>query len=139
MNFQLINCDVGIKVNGVRYDFSDVKSVVVEDPRKNRLTRGANGTNTVGIAYTEGVSEPTKWTVEQLNMSSELKDVLDDCYTNKTRLEVFAIERKTGSSKMAKNAILCNKPQQLTLDESPDSLNVSLEFETFDSDEKYKG
>lgn len=138
MIFKLKNCDVGIKANGVPYDFSDVKSVKIEDPRKNRLTRGSNGTNKTGVVYTEGMAEPVKWTIEQLNMSPELLAVLIDAYENETRLDAYVIERKTGSSKMAKNAILSNRPQQLDLDETPESMNVTLELETFDPDEKHK-
>jgi len=43
-----------------------------------------------------------------------------------------------GSSKMAKNSVLCQQPQQLVLDESPDSMNVSLSFESFDLTETMK-
>ena len=51
---------------------------------------------------------------------------------------MYCISRTDGSSKMAKNAVLSNKPQQLTVDETAESLNVSLEFETFDSSEVHK-
>jgi hypothetical protein len=73
-----------------------------------------------------------------MNMSAELKTVLDDCFKNQTRLDVYAISRSDGSSKMAKNAILSNQPQQLTLDESPESMQVALEFESFDLTEVHK-
>ncbi len=138
MIFKLYDCDVGIKVNGVSYDFTHVDSVTVEDPERNKLTRGANGTNKVGLAYKEGMKEPKRWTIPIMDMSIELKAVLDTAFTDKTRLDVYAISRVDGSSKMAKNAVLCNQPQQLTLDETPESMQVSLEFETFDSSEVHK-
>jgi hypothetical protein len=71
-------------------------------------------------------------------MSAALKAVLDDCFENQTRCDVYAIDRTDGSSKMAKNALLSNRPQQLALDDTAESMNVSLEFETFDSSENHK-
>jgi hypothetical protein len=138
MMFKLYNCDVGIKVDGVPYDFEHVAEVQIEDPEKNKLTRGANAKNKVGLAYKEGLKEPKKWTMPILNMSAALKAVLDSAFEGQTRMEVYAISRDDGSSKMAKQAILCNRPQQLTLDESAESLNVSLEFESFDLSEVHK-
>lgn len=138
MVFKIYNCDFGMKVNGTSYDFTDVKELQIEDNEKNRLTRGSNGKNTVGLAYREGVKDPKKWTIPIMNMSAALKEVMDDVYTEQTRIEVYAIDRTDGSSKMAKQAILCNRPQQLKLDDTPDSMDVSLEFETFDSNEDHK-
>lgn len=138
MIFKLYNCDVGIKVSGVSYNFTHVKSVTIEDPEKNKLTRGANAGNKVGLVYKEGLKDPKKWSIPIMQMSAELKAVLDGCFENQTRIEVFAISRDDGSSKSAANAILSNRPQQLTLDDSPDSMDVMLEFETFDSDEVHK-
>lgn len=138
MIFKIYDCDFGIKVNGVNYDFDHVAELQIEDPERNRLTRGSNAKNKSGLAYKDGLKDPKKWTIPILNMSAELKGVLDDCYTNVTRVDVYCISRSDGSSKMAKNAVLSNKPQQLTIDETAESLNVSLEFETFDSSEVHK-
>jgi len=138
MIFRLYDCDVGIKVNGVNYDFEHIDSVTIEDAERNRLTRGANAGNKTGLIYKEGIKEPKKITIPIMNMSAELKTVLDDCFKNQTRLDVYAISRSDGSSKMAKNAILSNQPQQLTLDESPESMQVALEFESFDLTEVHK-
>jgi hypothetical protein len=138
MIFKIYNCDFGIKVDSTNYEFPDVAELQIEDPERNRLTRGSNGKNKTGLAYKEGVKDPKKWTIPILNMSAALKLVLDGCFDNQTRLEVYAIDRTDGSSKMAKEAILCNRPQQLTINDTPDSMNVSLEFETFDSSEVHK-
>ncbi len=138
MIFKIYNCDFGVKVSGTSYDFTDVAELQVEDPEKNKLTRGGNAKNKTGLAYKEGVKEPKKWTVPILNMSANLKDVLDGCFDNQTRVDVYAIDRTDGSSKIAKQAVLSNRPQQLKLDDSPDSMHVSLEFETFDSSEVHK-
>ena len=138
MVFKLYECDIGIKVNGVSYDFEHVASVEIEDGERNRLTRGANAKNNVGLVYKDGLKEPKRWTIPIMSMSADLKQVLDSVYDDQTRIDVYCISRKDGSAKMAKNAILSNRPQQLTLDETAESMNVSLEFETFDSGEDHK-
>ncbi len=138
MIFKIYNCDFGIKIAGVPYDFEDVAELTIDDPEKNRLTRGSNAKNKTGLAYKEGVKDPKKWTIPILNMSADLKGVLDQAFVDQTRLEVYCIDRGDGSSKMAKQAVLCNKPQQLKIDDQPDSMNVSLEFETYDSSEVHK-
>jgi len=138
MTFKIYNCDFGIKRNGVNYDFEHVAEVQIEDPERNRLTRGSNASNKTGLVYKDGLKDPKRWTIPILNMSAALKSVLDEVYKSQERIEVYCIDRVDGSSKMAKNAILSNKPQQLTIDESAESMNVSLEFETFDSSEVHK-
>jgi len=138
MIFKMYNCDFGVKIDGVPYDFEDVAELTIDDPEKNRLTRGSNAKNKTGLAYKEGVKDPKKWTIPILNMSADLKAVLDSAFVDQTRMEVYCIDRTDGSSKMAKEAILCNKPQQLSISEQPDSMNVALEFETFDSSEVHK-
>lgn len=138
MIFKIYNCDFGIKVDGVSYDFEHVAELQIDDPERNQLTRGGNAKNKTGLAYKDGLKEPKRWTLPILNMSAALKGVMDDCFNNQTRLDVYCIDRTDGSSKMAKNAIISNRPQQLTVDESAESMNVSLEFVTFDSTETHK-
>lgn len=138
MIFKIYNCDFGVKVNDVDYEFFDVAELTIEDPERNRLTRGTNAKNKVGLAYKDGLGEPKRWTIPILNMSIELKALLDSAYINQTRVDVYCIDRTDGSSKMGKNAVLSNKPQQLTIDQSAESMRVSLEFETFDSSEVMK-
>lgn len=138
MIFKIYKCDFGIKVDGTSYEFEHVAQVTIEDPERNRLTRGNNAKNMTGIAYKDGLKDPKRWTVPILNMSAALKAVLDDCFKNQKRLEVYVIDRDDGSSKWAKNAILSNAPQQLTMDDTAESMQVSLEFETFDSTETHK-
>lgn len=138
MIFKIYNCDFGLKLNGTDYAFEHVVEVQIEDPERNKLTRGANAGNKVGLAYKEGIRDPKRWTIPILNMSASLKGVLDSAFDDQTRLEVYCIDRNDGSSKMARNAVLSNRPQQLTIDESAESMQVSLEFETFDSSEVHK-
>jgi hypothetical protein len=138
MIFKIYNSDFGIKLNGVNYEFDHVKSVVITDPEKNKLVRGSNAKNKIGLSYKEGLKDPKVWTIPILSMSADLKAVLDLAFENRDRMDVFCVDRSDGSMKMAKNAVLCNRPQQLTIDESPESMEVSLEFETFDSSEVHK-
>ena len=136
--FKLYDCDVGIKVDGVSYEFDHVAQVVVEDPERNRLTRGNNAKNKDGLVYKDGLKDPKRWTMPVMALNVDMVELLKGCFENQTRLEVFAISRKDGSSKMAKKAILSNQPQQLTLDDTAESMQVSLEFESFDLSEVHK-
>lgn len=138
MIFKIYECDFGIKLNGVSYDFTHVENLTIEDPETTKLVRGANAGNKLGLAYKEGTKEPKKITVTIKSMSPELKAVLDGAYSDQTRVDVYAISRVDGSSKMAKNAVLSQMPQQLTVDENPDSMNVALAFESFDLTETHK-
>lgn len=138
MIFKIYDCDFGIKVGGERYDFEHVAQLTIDDPVRNRLTRGANAKDKVGIAYKEGLKEPATWTIPILAMSAALKSVLDNCYENQERVDVYCVARSDGSSKWARSAVLANRPQQLTIDESAESMEVSLEFVTFDSSENHK-
>lgn len=138
MIFRIYNSDFGIKIGGVDYRFEHVQDVTIEDPEMNRLTRGSNASNQIGLAYKEGISEPKRWTVNIMNMSAELKGVLDAAFKDQTRVDVYCIDRGDGSAKIGKDALLCNYPQQLTLDQSPESMAVQLTFETFASSEVHK-
>ena len=138
MIFKIYDCDFGIKYNGVNYDFDHVSELQIEDPESTKLVRGANASNKTGLVYKEGIKDPKKWTVTIMGMSIALKAVLDAAYDAKDRLDVYCINRENGSSKIGKNAILSMQPQQLQLSDSPDSMNVNLVFETFDSSEVHK-
>lgn len=138
MRFNLYDCDIGIKVNGVSYDFTHVGDITIEDPERTRLIRGSNAGNREGLIYKEGLREAKTMTVTIMDMSIEIKGVLDSVYANQTRVEVFAISRKDGSMKGCRNAVLSQIPQQLSLDDSPESMNVALVFESFETFEVFK-
>lgn len=138
MRFKPYECDFGFKYNGVTYNFEHVDGLQIEDPESTKLTRGANAANKTGLVYKEGLKEPKRWTVNVLSTSLEIKTLLDDIYSSQARLDVFCISRVDGSSKIAKEAIMCQPPRQLQVDDSPESLNMALIFETFDSGETYK-
>jgi hypothetical protein len=138
MIFKLYECDIGIKVNGVSYDFTHVGDITIEDPERTRLIRGSNAGNKEGLIYKEGLREPKILNVTIMEMTLEIKQVLDQVYEKQERVEVYAISRKDGSNKFAKSAVLAQFPQQLNLDDTPESMNVALSFETFDLGEIHK-
>lgn len=138
MIFKLYDCDIGITLNGTNYNFEHVDSVTIEDPRRTRLTRGANASNKTGIPYTEGVKEASTVTIPVIGLPAELHLALKQAFADKERMTVFVVSRVDGSSKMAKNAVLSQTPQQLTLDDSPEAMQTSLVWESFDVDEVHK-
>jgi hypothetical protein len=138
MIFKIYNSDLGIKINGQDYQFTHVEGMAIENPEQNRLIRGANASNKVGLSYKEGIREPKRLTVTIIGMSPELKAVLDSAYQNQTRLEAYCIDRLDGSSKIARNAVLSQEPMQLAVDETAESMNVALVFESFDLSEVHK-
>jgi len=138
MIFKIYESDFGIKYNGVNYDFTHITSLQIEDPENTKLVRGANGGNKLGLVYKEGIKEPKKVTVTIIGMSADLKGVLEQAYLNKDRLDAYCVSRIDGSSKIAKNSVLCMQPQQLNIDEGPESMNVALVFESFDLVEVHK-
>ncbi len=138
MTFKVYNCDFGFVYNDTTYNFTDVDSLSIEDAEMTRLTRGANGNNKAGIVYKEGMKEPKRWTVTINNVTAEIYNLLSTIYSAKSRADIFCVDRTDGSSKWAKQSILSSKPQQLTLDETPESMNISLIFESFDTSEVHK-
>jgi len=138
VNFKLYNCDVGFMRGGVRYDFGHVDSVTGEDPQSKKLVRGANAANKVGLLYREGVKDPHRATFTLIDLPLDIKTILDAVYENEERCDWYVIDRKTGSSKTYKDAILSNQPQQLNIDETPESLNVALVIESFNLVEVHK-
>ncbi len=138
MIFKMYECDFGFKIGGVNYEFEHVESFTVEDPENTKLIRGANAANKIGLAYKEGLKEAKKVTVTVIGMSAAIKALLDDAYTTKARIDVYGINRNDGSSKIAKNAVVAQQPQQLAVSDSADSMNVALVFESFDLTETHK-
>jgi hypothetical protein len=138
MIFKIYNCDFGVTINDVNYDFGHVNSLTIEDNERTRLSRGANASDKIGIVYKEGIREAKVWTITVIGLSKELYDLLKSSYASQTRMDCFAIDRTDGSSKIAKNAVLSQEPKQLSLDDSAESMNVALVFESFDTSEDHK-
>lgn len=138
MQFKPYACDFNITIGGVTYDFLHVDSFEVEDNERTRLVRGANAKNKLGLVYKEGIKEPKIITVTLANVDETLYPILETAFKNATRLDVSCIDRATGSSKGGKNCVLSSQPQQLLVDESAESMNIALIFETFDIYEVHK-
>ena len=137
-SFKIYNCDFGITLNGVNYNFTHVDKLTIEDPSKTRLTRGANAGNKTGLIYHEGTKEAKTITVTILGMTADIFALLKSAHDNDTRMDVFAVSRDDGSSKIAKNAVLCQEPNQLSIDDSADSMNADFILERFDVSEVHK-
>jgi hypothetical protein len=136
--FKMYNCDFGVTIAGVNYQFTHVEGLTIENPERTRLIRGANAGNKTGLAYKEGLKEAKVITLTVIDVPAALHQVLKDAYAAGTRMDCFCISREDGSSKIAKNSVLSQEPMQLTLDDSPESLNLSLVFESFDVSEVLK-
>ena len=138
MNFKMYNCDVGVLLKNVRYDFEHVDSLTIEDPESTKLIRGANAANKKGLVYREGVKDPKGVTVNVLGITKAMYDLLSGAYESQERMDVYCVDRKDGSSKTAKDAVLRQAPMQLTVDESVDSMTVALAWDSFDLQEVHK-
>lgn len=138
MIFKVYDCDFGFVRNGINYEFEHVVELTVEDTLRNRVTRGSNASDGPGLRFRDGLREPVRWLLPILNMTQELKEVLDEVFENAEFIDVYCIDRKTGSKKSLDDAVLSNRPQQLLLDETQESMSVSLEFEGYRSRETHK-
>lgn len=137
--FKMYDCDFGVTLNGVNYDFTHVEKLEIDDPETTKLIRGSNAGNKVGISYKEGLKEAKKITLTVIGMATAVHNLLKTAYAEGTRMDCYCISRADGSSKIAKNAVLSQAPKQLSMDDSPESLNTALIFESFDIDEVHKG
>lgn len=138
MIFKLYDCDVGLVIRGVRYDFEHVQSVTVDDPERVRLARGANAGNKTGVSYREGLTEAKTMTMNIMGMPKELHDLLKEVYDAQERIDAYVISRRDGSSKNSKQSVLSQSPKQLNLDDSAESMNTAIILESFDTDEVHK-
>lgn len=138
MIFKIYDCDFGFTYNGVNYDFEHVEDLTIEDPERTRLTRGANASNKLGLIYKEGIKDAKTLTVTLIGISQALHNLLKNAYFEKERMDFYCISRVDGSSKIGKNAILSQEPMQLTVNESQESMNTALVFESYDVEEVHK-
>lgn len=138
MIFKLYDCDFGVTLNDVNYDFTHIDNLQVEDPERNKLIRGGNASNKIGLVYKEGLKEPKTVTLTIIGMPKEVHDLLKTAYNEQTRMDCYTVSRVDGSSKIAKNCILAQEPKQNNLDGTPESMNTALVFETYDTTEIHK-
>lgn len=136
--FKIYESDFSFTFNNKVYTFTEVENMTIEDNERTRLIRGANASNTTGIAYKEGVKEAKVITLTVIGMPKDVHDLLKKIYDKAERVEVSCISRTDGSSKIAKNAILSQSPKQLSIDEGAESMNTALIFESFDVSEVHK-
>lgn len=136
--FKLYECDFGVTINGVNYDFPHVESLAIDNPERTRLIRGGNAGNKIGLEYVEGIKEAKVTTLTAIGLPMAIHALLKAAYDAKTRLDWYAISRADGSSKIGKNSILSQEPMQLSLDDTAESMNVALVFESFDVSEVHK-
>ncbi len=106
--------------------------------RSTKLIRGSNAGNKLGLAYKEGLKEAKKITLTVIDIPVDVHNLLKTAYTDGTRMDCFCVSRVDGSSKIAKNAVLSQSPKQLSMDDSAQSLNTALLFESFDVEEVHK-
>lgn len=138
MIFKMYECDFGVTVEGVNYDFPHVENLQIEDPETTDLIRGGNAGNKTGLVYKQGIKEPKTITLTVIGMTADVHNMLKTAYADKKRLDCYAVSRIDGSSKIAKNAILSQEPKQSNLDDSADSMNTALIFKSFDISEEHK-
>ncbi len=138
MIFKAYECDFGFVINGTTYTFDQVISLQVEDPERRDLRRGANASNTTGIDFRSGLTEPKVTTVTILGMTKDVHNLLKDAFKAGTRMDQFVINKFDGSSKTTKNSVLQQDPKQLTIDDSPESMQTQLIFASFDVSETHK-
>lgn len=138
MIFKPYECDFGITVNDQNYDFDHIVSFAAEDPERTKLIRGSNAGNKTGLIYKEGIKDAKTVTVTIIGMTAAIFGVLKAAYDAQTRVDCYCVNRNDGSSKIAKNAVLSQEPKQLSVDDSADSMNVALVFESFDVSETHK-
>jgi hypothetical protein len=138
MIFKLYDCDFGVTIGGINYDFEHVENLQIEDPERTRLIRGGNAGNKTGLVYKEGIKEAKTVTVTVMGMAADLFALLKTAYDAKTRVDAYCVSRVDGSTKIAKNAILSQEPKQLAVDDTAESMNVALLFESFDVTEVHK-
>lgn len=136
--FKMYDCDFSVSINGKDYTFTEVENMQIEDPERTKLIRGANASNKTGLSYREGLKEAKTITLTVLGMPSDLHKLLKEVYTKRTRVDCSCISRVDGSSRIAKNAVLAQSPKQMNLDDTPESMNTALIFETFDIEEVHK-
>lgn len=136
--FKMYDCDFSVTIRGQVYTFTEVENLQIEDPERTRLIRGSNASNKTGLVYKEGLKEAKTVTLTVIGMPAEVHNLLKDVYNKKERVDCNCISRVDGSSKAARNAILAQSPKQLNMDDSAESMNTALIFESFDVDEVHK-
>ena len=101
-------------------------TLVEVDSKKNNLTRGASGNNKVGILVKEGLKDADMADIRITDCSVAIYNLLENCFKNGTRINVWFIDNKTGGGFTYKQAVITDKPRQAQIAEGIDALNFML-------------
>lgn len=122
----------GFTVNGTDYQFDDFDSVSFTFSRIKHIMRGANGTNKIGIDTEEGLKTPDTAQVTIVDMTPEVHQLLEDCYKNDTRINLYFIDSENLGKIQFNNAKITTPVRQLNIGEEDSNLQVVLSVESFD-------
>ena len=106
--------------------------------KKNNLTRGASGNNKVGILVKEGLKDADMADIRITDCSVAIYNLLENCFKNGTRINVWFIDNKTGGGFTFKQAVITDKPRQAQIAEGIDALNFMLKVKSYDVVDKIK-
>jgi len=135
--FQISQGDAGFSYNGSNYNFADFDTIDYTFASKNRLTRGANGTNKVGISYKEGLKTHDVAEVKVVDCSVAIYNLLRTIQEKGDRISFWFIDRETGEGFTYNNATIRDKPLQTSIGETEDSLSFMFAVESFDLKPKF--
>lgn len=122
----------GFTIKGTDYQFDDFDSVAFTFSRIKHIMRGANGTNKIGIDTEEGLKTPDTAQVTIVDMTSEIHQLLEECYQNNTRINLYFIDSDNLGKVQFNNALITTPVRQLNIGEEDSNLQVVLSVESFD-------
>lgn len=123
--------------DGNVYEFLHFDSVGVDTTARTRITRGANAGDRLGVSYKEGLKEADTMTIVAVDVPADLHTQLKTWYDAATRLKIECVD-SIGSSVVAFDSVISREPHQLSIDESVESMNLELIFESFNITTTYK-
>jgi hypothetical protein len=138
MLYQISDGKAGFTLGSTNYEFSDIDSIDYTYSKKNNLTRGASGNNKVGILVKEGLKDADMADIRITDCSVAIYNLLENCFKNGTRINVWFIDNKTGGGFTFKQAVITDKPRQAQIAEGIDALNFMLKVKSFDVVDKIK-
>ncbi len=134
--FQISEGDAGFSLGDGNYTFTDVDTIQYTYNEKNHLTRGASGQNRVGVDYKEGLKTPDTAEIRITDCSVAIYKLLLQVFKDRSRINVWFIDRTTGEGYTYKNCVVRDKPRQTEIAEGAESIAFMLAVESFDVSEK---
>lgn len=126
------NTQGGVVINGTDYKFDDFDSVAFTYGRVKHIMRGANATNKYGIDTEEGMKTPDTASVTIVDITDELKNLLNRCFKENTRIDLYFIDNQSLATVQFSNAKITSPVRQLNIGEEDTTLSVILSVESFD-------